>query len=191
MNFEQLKKNVGCRVQLQPVACRLDKSGRELESIDDDWVIDGVMSDGLHILNARTGHVTTLGKDHVHHFTTNPGRREGGLQYGFLILHVQVFLQGRRVWVLPNSRPGQTVSPSGTSSEEQVLRARLLDERFKMVVEDYRRRGTPQPMIETFTDLSQKEKAELYDRAVLWKKGRRSPRNPYRQRESVSGEGDR
>ena len=64
---------------------------------------------------------------------------------------------------------------SASESERRIagranFESALLDERFKMVVEDYQRRGTPQPMIETFPDLSQEEKAELYDRAVLWKR---------------------
>jgi hypothetical protein len=189
MNWERLKKSVGSRVQIQPVACGLDKNGRELERTDDDWVIQGVTSDGIRICNIRTGHVTTLGTDHVHHFTTNPGRSEGGFQYGFLTLNVQVYLQGNMVWVRPNSRPGQPVSPSGATAEEQTLRARLLDERLRMVVEDYRVRGSPQPMIETFPDLSPEEKAELYDRAVLWKKGHRSTRNPTAKGDFPSGAG--
>ena len=167
MNCEQLKTSVDRRVQLQPTACRLNENGRELGPIDDDWVIDEVTSNGLRISNPRTGHVTTLVKDHLHDFTTNPDRSEGEFQYRFLTLNVRVYLQGNKRWVRPNSRPGQPVSPSGASPQERTLGARLLDERFKMVVGDYQRRGTPQPMIETFPDLSQEEKAELYGRAVL------------------------
>ena len=133
MNWEQLKTSVDRRVQLQPTACRLDENGRELGPIDDDWVIDEVTSNGLRISNPRTGHVTTLVKDHVHDFRTNPDRSEGEFQYRFLTLNVQVYLQGNKLWVRPNSRPGQPVSPSGASPEERTLRARLLNERFKMV----------------------------------------------------------
>ena len=43
-------------------------------------------------------------------------------------------------------------------------------------------RGTPKNMIDSFPDLSQEAKAELYDRAVRWKKGRPSKNNPYRAR---------
>ncbi len=52
--------------------------------------------------------------------------------------------------------------------------------RFKMVIDDYAARGTPKNMIDAFTDLSREEKAELYDRAVIWKKQRPSKNNPYR-----------
>jgi hypothetical protein len=111
MNWEQMKKNVGCRVQLVPTACRLDDAGRELPSIDDDWNIEEVSTDGLRISNIRTGHVSTLGKDHVHHFTTNPDRSRAGIRHGFLTLNVQVFLQGNKLWVRPNARPGEPVKP--------------------------------------------------------------------------------
>ena len=111
MNWEQMKKNVGCRVQLEPKACRLDEDGRELQPVDDDWIIDEVSTAGVRVSNIRTGHVTTLGKDHVHHFTSNPDRSQIGTSYGFLTLNVQVFLQGNKLWVRPNARPGEPVKP--------------------------------------------------------------------------------
>jgi hypothetical protein len=104
-----MKKNVGCRVQLEPTASRLDDSGRELPSIDDDWIIEDVSTGGVRVRNARTEHVTTLGKDHIHHFTSNPDRSQGGIPYGFLTLNVQVFLQGNKLWVRPSARPGEPV----------------------------------------------------------------------------------
>lgn len=51
----------------------------------------------------------TLGKDHIHHFTTNPERPRGNIKHGFLALNVQVFLRGNQCWVLPNARPGETL----------------------------------------------------------------------------------
>lgn len=104
-----MKKNVGHRVQLVPMACRLDDTGRELPRMDDDWVIQAVSPSGVRISNIRTGHVTTLGKDHIHHFTTNPDRSEAGIPHGFLTLGVQVFLQGSSLSVRPNARPGEPV----------------------------------------------------------------------------------
>lgn len=111
MNWEQMKKNVGCRVQLVPIACRLDENGRELPSADDDWIIGEVSIAGVRISNIRTGHVSTLGKDHVHHFTSNPDRSQTGIPHGFLTLNVQVFLQGNKLWVRPNARPGEPINP--------------------------------------------------------------------------------
>lgn len=109
MNLEQLKRNVGYRVQLIPTACRLDENNRELPNIDDDWIVDRVAETGVQITNPRTNHSITLGKDHIHHFTTNPERSRGNIKHGFLTLNVQVFLQSTRCWVRPNARPGEQV----------------------------------------------------------------------------------
>lgn len=111
MNWEQMKKNAGSRVQLVPTACRLDENASKIPPIDDDWLIEGVSADGVRISNIRTGHVTTLGGDHIHHFTTNPDRSVTGIAHGFLTLNVQVFLQGRMLWVRPNTRPGEPIEP--------------------------------------------------------------------------------
>jgi hypothetical protein len=119
MNWEQMKKNVGYRVQLVPPACRLDKTGRELSLIDDDWLIAEVSSNGVRISNTRTDHTTTLGYDHIHHFTTNPDRSRAGIQHGFLTLHVQVFLQGNDLQVRPNARPGEPVRPQAREVVEK------------------------------------------------------------------------
>lgn len=111
MNWEQMKKNVGCRVQLVPIACHLDENSRELPQIDDDWIIEEVSAAGVRISSNSCGHVTTLGKDHIHHFTSNPDRSRTGIPHGFLTLNVQVFLQGNRLWVRPSARPGEPVRP--------------------------------------------------------------------------------
>ena len=66
-----------------------------------------------------------------------------------------------------------------TSTLADMARLQMMDARFKMVVDDYRVRGTPKTMIDTFYDLTLEEKAALYDRAVMWKKGRKSKSNPY------------
>jgi hypothetical protein len=111
MNLEQMKRNVGCRVQLKPKACRLDDSGRELPGIDDDWIIEEVSASGVHISNVRTNHAITLGSDHIHHFSTNTDRSRFGIRHGFLMLNVQAFIQGNKCWVRPNARPGESVKP--------------------------------------------------------------------------------
>jgi len=111
MNREQMKKNVGYRVQLVPIACRLEEGGRELPPLNDDWIINEVSNAGVRISNTRTGHETTLGEDHIHHFTSDPDRSRTGIQHGFLTLNVQIFLQGRDLRVLPNGRPGEPVRP--------------------------------------------------------------------------------
>jgi hypothetical protein len=111
MQFEQIKKNVGYRVQLVPEACRLDADGNQMPPMDDDWIIHEVSKDGVRISNLRAHHSTTLGLDHIHHFTSNPDRSQGEIKYGFLTLNVQIFLQGNNLWVRPNGRPGDPVKP--------------------------------------------------------------------------------
>src|SRR5438876_886800 len=121
MNWEQLKKSAGTRVQLEPVACRLDEFGRELPVESDDWIVQDVSSDGARISNTRTGHVTTLGPDHIHHFTSNPDRSKGEVKYGFFVLNVQLFLKDNQLWVRPNSKPGERVSPPAVEvADKQV-----------------------------------------------------------------------
>ena len=68
-----------------------------------------------------------------------------------------------------------------TSAQPDPARLALMDRRFEMVRDDYTVRGTPKMMIDTFNDLSAPEKAALYDRAVMWKKGRLPKANPYQR----------
>jgi len=120
MNLDQLKKNTGFHVQLEPVAIRLDDSGRELPPMNDDWLIEEVADTGIRISNIRTGHSTILGKDHIHHFTSNPGRSiSGGIQRGFLTLLVQVYLQGNSLSIRPCARPGEPVPPHPIETAEK------------------------------------------------------------------------
>lgn len=74
---------------------------------------------------------------------------------------------------------GRTRTALSEEPSDATKRLSLMDERFKLVIEDYKKRGTPKYMIDTFLDLSRQEKAELYDRAIMWKKGRKSQNNPY------------
>lgn len=113
-----MKKNVGYRVQLIPIGCRLDENGRELPPEDEDWIIQAASDVGISISNNR-GHSTSLGKDHIHHFTSNPDRSRAGISYGFLTLNVQIFMQGRRLWVRPNLRPGEPVKPPNAEPMEK------------------------------------------------------------------------
>jgi hypothetical protein len=112
MNLDQLKKSVGFRVQLVPIACRLDEHGFELPQIDDDWIIEDASPAGARIRNTRTDHVTVLAPDHIHHYTSNPGRSRGGLTYGFFTLLIQIYLQGPNLRITPNPKPGERVPPN-------------------------------------------------------------------------------
>lgn len=107
MNKDQFsKKNLYKRVRLRPIAKRL--SGKnELPQLDDDWIIDLIGDDGVHIRNARIPWVTTLGYDQISKFTSDPNRNAGDIECGFLILHIQIFLEGNSLWVEPLLRPGE------------------------------------------------------------------------------------
>jgi hypothetical protein len=93
------------------MAARLDENRRELPLIDDDWIIEDVSNTEVHLFNPRTEHRIVLGADHTHHFTTNPNRTQRGIQYGFLTLNVQVFIERQGSTVRPNARPGEPVKP--------------------------------------------------------------------------------
>jgi hypothetical protein len=122
MNFAHIKKSQGQRVQLVPVACRLDPVGRELPAINDAWLISRVTDEGVQIDNPRTDHSTVLGKDHIHHFTSNPDEtRQAGVVHGFLILLVQLYLQGPRLRITPTPRPGEAVPPPPPRISEKVV----------------------------------------------------------------------
>jgi hypothetical protein len=60
------------RVQLKPTPHRLDDYGRKLPPLNDDWIIEEVSADGVRIKNLRTHHTTTLGKDHICDYISNP-----------------------------------------------------------------------------------------------------------------------
>ena len=92
---------------------------RELPREDDDWIIEEVSASGLRMMNTRTQHQITLGADHIHHFTSNPNRSHGGIQYGFLTLNVQVTIGRNGCSVRPNSRPGESVRPQPIEIEEK------------------------------------------------------------------------
>lgn len=110
MNWAQFKKNIGKRVQLEPTACRWDAQGNELPEENDDWIVQSVSdTDSVTLRNVRTDHVAELGKGHIYDFRSNPARSKGGVTYGFLVLKMQVFIQGDKLWFRPNARPGERV----------------------------------------------------------------------------------
>jgi hypothetical protein len=113
MNLELLKRNVGHRVQLGPPAIHLAILGRELPGYNEDWIIESVSDTEIGLSDTQMGGLsTTLGKDYVHHWTSNPSRSvAGGLQYGFLTLTVQMFIQDDKISYMPCSRPGERVNP--------------------------------------------------------------------------------
>lgn len=108
MNWEQFKKNVSMLVQLEPPACRLDENGHALLESYDDWRIERIVDNDVVVLrNIHTDHFAELGKDHIYDFRSNPSRSKNGTKHGFLILKVQVFIQGANLWLRPNAKPGE------------------------------------------------------------------------------------
>jgi hypothetical protein len=101
-------------VQITPPAIHLDEFGRELPGKNEDWIIQSVTDDGVRIDEAVIlGLTTTLGRDHIQSFATNPARSvPTGLQYGLLKLHVQMYIpQNAPIWYQPCVRPGERVPP--------------------------------------------------------------------------------
>jgi hypothetical protein len=118
LNFEQLKKTKGMRMQLVPLAHRLDDAGKVLPQIDDDWLVESVSQEGIAISNSRTGLSVMLGLDHIHSYASNPNRKEGGSKFGFFTLKVQLTLKRHEVVIRPNLRPGESVPPPQSNSPE-------------------------------------------------------------------------
>src|SRR5664279_58890 len=106
MNWDQMKRNVDARVQLKPTPYRLGDYGRKLPPLDDDWIIEDVSADGVRIKNLRTHHTTTLGKDHIYDYISNPDHSQAGIKHGFLTLKVQIVLKPKRLSITPTARPG-------------------------------------------------------------------------------------
>lgn len=122
MKRDQIIKNVGARVQLEPPARFLDVNGIEILPVrNDDWIIHAADDAGLRIQNIYSDHVATLGSDHIHHYTSNPGRTQGDLRYGFLSLHLQIFIQGVNLTIRPNARPGEHVEPPRVEIGEKLV----------------------------------------------------------------------
>lgn len=55
----------------------------------------------------------------------------------------------------------------------------LYEQRINDAITDYKKRGTPKYLIDTFDDLLDKEKAKMYDDVLLRTKGRKGKNNPY------------
>lgn len=82
-------------------------------------MIRAVSESGVEISNIQTGHFTTLGKDHIHHFTSNAARSRGSERFGFLTLHVQIYVQASNLWLRPTIRPGERLPPPKAEAAEK------------------------------------------------------------------------
>jgi len=121
VNLERLKKDVGRWMELVPPACHLDHLGNSLPEKNEDWRVEEVTDDVVR-LSTQSGHQVKLGTDHIQSFATNPQRNsETEDKFGFLKLHVQVFVQGERVYVKPNVRPGERVAVASVVVEDKIV----------------------------------------------------------------------
>jgi hypothetical protein len=123
MKRDQLEKNIGWRVKIAPPAIHLDRTGRELPSRNEDWIIVQVTDDEVRIDEATMMPLTTkLGTDAVASFTSDPSRSAtDGIQYGMLLLKVQMYIQGDRISFAPCLRPGEHVPPPPVHIAEQQV----------------------------------------------------------------------
>ena len=101
MNKDQIKKNLWYRVRLRPKA-RSVLRFKDIPQRDDVWSVTNVKKNGVvEISNISTGHVASIGSDHIHHFDSDPMSETDGYKHGFLNLTVQVFMSGCHLWVEP------------------------------------------------------------------------------------------
>jgi len=111
MKLDQIQKSVGFHVQIEPPECLLDEYGLKLSDRRDDWRINVADGNGVKLFNIRSQHFVTLSVDQIYGFTHNRERNNGGTQYAFLSLRVQVLIQGITLWVRPTLRPGEPLAP--------------------------------------------------------------------------------
>lgn len=65
-------------------------------------------------------------------------------------------------------------------SETETRKQLLMQKKIEESIEEYRLAGTPVRVIDTYTDLSNEEKADLLDLVLLRVKGRKAKNNKYR-----------
>jgi hypothetical protein len=121
MKLDRLKKSAGWRMEIVPPACHLDCRSNPLPEKNEDWLVEEV-TDDLVRLSEQSGYQLKLGTDHIYSFATNPQRPSAESNFGFLSLHVQVFVQEDRVFVKPNARPGERVPPNPEVVGDKIVR---------------------------------------------------------------------
>ncbi|MFZ1326569.1 MAG: hypothetical protein WAT67_11230 [Candidatus Contendobacter sp.] len=66
-------------------------------------------------------------------------------------------------------------------SQNKTDAALLMQKRIEESIAEHRRAGTPIRVIDTYNDLSNKEKAEMLDTVLLRIRGRKANQNKYRE----------
>jgi hypothetical protein len=103
MKADHLKRNQGWRVRIAPAAIHLDPAGRELPPKNEDCIIVQVTGEEVRLDEASLlGLTTKVGLDAIASFTSDRSRSmPGGLQYGLLLLKVQMYIQSDRITYAP------------------------------------------------------------------------------------------
>ena len=68
-----------------------------------------------------------------------------------------------------------------SNNNQEVFIARVLEES----IQEYRRAGTPVLVLDSYTTLTNEEKADLYDRVMLRVKGRLGKSNKYKTNNNI------
>lgn len=120
MNVKELKKNVGWWLRFRPDV-------RGLTIPDAEWLIESV-DEGKKMVRVSlpaTGHFVELEGDHIHSFMKDSHRRGPEQHYGFLILRVELTVDGDNIHFepLPPNSPGV----SNWTTEDKTVNDKYLD----------------------------------------------------------------
>lgn len=122
MNREQLSRNIGQLLLLQPAPYRIDAGGRVLPDLRDAWQLQSVTGDVARVSNIRTGHFLDIGLDAVYSYASDPNAKNLGERHtGILQLKVQVYISGQRAWVQATVRPGEALPPPHDPQKDEIL----------------------------------------------------------------------
>lgn len=126
MNKDQIKKTVGTRVRIRPVAKRHDGTN-ELPPVDYDWLVLRIEDEVVVLSNLSTVHMARIGLDQIHSYMSDPIRDTGDVKHGFLQLRVQLCLRGNAIDTEPlppgqweGARAKATKATQLTSAEEAL-----------------------------------------------------------------------
>jgi hypothetical protein len=127
VNWGKFKSDgIGMSVELEPPASFVGLDGRDLTNMGVDWVVRMFpRADVVTIQHVETSAIAELGKDHIYDFRTNPMRSTQGERHGFLVLKVQVFVEGETVRLRPNRSPGESVAATERIAQLEREAAKL------------------------------------------------------------------
>jgi hypothetical protein len=101
VNWAQLKRCINWRMRLFPLPVRTMGVTR-LPPIDFTWHVSSVVvGKEARLTNIQTGHVVSLGADHVIGFTSDPQSETDGFNHGILQLRTQIHMRASNLWLVP------------------------------------------------------------------------------------------